>query len=214
MQSAKTTCLMTKIWSRWTTREPAKYKTNKLPFETDSVKSCVTRTSSWWTPSVTGRTLIDLKTVFSMVLHRTPLAKATDLSFKPCKRRTDKRIYKCSSSLPMLEAQLVKSSYRTNTIRHKQMPTLIKCWTREQQLPLITNKSSRVNTTDSSSNKWTMISLRRPLLTRLRGMTMSIRPSVWASSTACSIRTVSNKKTETSLSTSKTSTLRYNSVRR
>ena len=144
------TCLMTKIWSQWTTREPAKYKTSKLPSVTGSVKYCGTRTCSWWTTSVTEMTLIDHKTVYSMVHHLTPLARVTEANLQPCRRRIDKRIYKCSSSLPMLEAQLVKSSYRTNTTRHKQMPTLTKCWTRGQRLPLITNKSSRVNTIDSS----------------------------------------------------------------
>ena len=164
-------------------------------------------------PSVTERIWIDLKSVFSTVHHHTQSAKVTEASSQPCRRRTDKRTYKCSSTLPMLEAQLVKSSYRTNTTRHKQMPTLIKCWTRGQLLPLITNRRSRVNTTGSFSSNWTMISLRRPLLTELRGKTIPIRPRAWMYSTACSIRTGSIKRIEPSSCTSKTSMLKLKAVR-
>ena len=188
--------------------------TNRLPFVTGSVKFWRTKTSSWWTPSVTERTLIDLKTVFSMVHHHTPSAKATEASLQPCRRRIDKRTFKCSNFQPTSEAQLVKSSYRTNSTRHKQMPTPIKCWTRGQQLPLITNKRSRVNITGSFSSNWTMISLRRPPLTRLRGKMMSIRPHAWMSLTACSTKTGSIRKTEPSSCTSKTSMLRLEAVKR
>ena len=154
---------MTKIWSRWTTRELANLVTNRTPFVTGNVKYWGTKTCSWWMPSVTEKIWIDLKSVFSMVHHHTPSAKATEASLQPCRRRIDKRTFKCSSSQPMSEAQLVKSSYRTNSTRHKQMPTPIKCWTREQLLPLITNKSSKVNTIGSSLNNWTTIRKRRQL---------------------------------------------------